>query len=93
MFIHNPHQKYTFQGLGRTENQSMIDASLSLLNINAVVTSLATGALDSTNKCESLLVGTKTNILAYDVNNNTDLFYKEVKPNFLKLFKFLKILF
>jgi Bardet-Biedl syndrome 2 protein len=78
VFIHNPHQKYTFQGSGRTDNQPLIDSNLSLLNINAVVTALATGCLDTSKKNELLFVGTKTNILAYDVNNNTDLFFKEV---------------
>ena len=78
VFIHNPHQKYSFQGTGRSDVQPLIDSNLSLLNINAVVTSIATGCLDSANKNELLLVGTKTNILAYDVNNNSDLFYKDV---------------
>ena len=50
-----------------------------MLNINAVVTALAVGSLDFNNKCDMLFVGTKTSILAYDVNNNTDLFFKEVK--------------
>ena len=56
----------------------MLDSNLSMLNINAVVTSLAAGVLDSSSKSEALLVGTKTSILAYDVNENSDLFYKEV---------------
>ena len=79
VFIHNPHQKYSFQGTGRTDNQPLIDSNLSLLNINAVVTSISTGCLDVSNKNELLFVGTKTSILAYDVNNNADLFYKEVR--------------
>ena len=57
----------------------MLDSNLSMLNINAVVTSLAAGVLDSSSKNEALLVGTKTSILAYDVNENSDLFYKEVR--------------
>ena len=65
-------------GTGRNETLSF-DSDISLLNINAVVTSLSTGLLDPSNKNESLLVGTSTSVLAYDVNNNTDLFYKEVK--------------
>lgn len=56
-----------------------MDTNLSLLNINAVVSSLATGVLGSSNKNEYLLVGTKTNVLAYDVTNNVDLFHKEVE--------------
>ncbi len=67
---------------GRSDKQPLIDSNLSLLNINAVVTSLSTGILDSSSKIESLLVGTKTSLLAYDVNDNTDLFYKEVN-NFI----------
>ena len=49
-----------------------------MLNINAVVTSLSTGCLDSSSRCDTLLVGTKTNVLAYDVNNNVDLFHREM---------------
>ena len=78
VFIHNPHQNYSFYESSRTEKQSLIDSSLSLLNINAVVTSLATGCLDPTNKSDLLFVGTKTHILAYDVNNNKELFHKDV---------------
>ena len=78
VFIHNPHQKYNAQNPGRTDTQSLIDSNLSLLNINAVVTALATGMLDTATKNDYLIVGTKTNVLAYDVNNNVDLFHKEV---------------
>ncbi len=60
------------------DEQPLIDSSLSLLNINAVVTALATGSLNAANKNDTLFVGTKTNILAYDVNNNADLYFKEV---------------
>lgn len=53
-------------------------SDISLLNINQQVISLATGRLDPEVPCDSLLVGTATNLMAYDVDNNTDLFYKEV---------------
>jgi Bardet-Biedl syndrome 2 protein len=79
VFIHNPHQKYNISNGGRSDNQALLDSNLSLLNINAVVTALATGILDSASKNEYLLVGTKTNVLAYDVDNNVDLFHKDVK--------------
>lgn len=58
---------------------SLIDTSISMLNINAVVTSLATGILDTSTNNDALLVGTKTSVLAYDVNDNSDLFFKEVR--------------
>ena len=80
VFIHNPHQKFNISNGGRSDAtaSSLLDSNLSLLNINAVVTALATGILDSASKNEYLLVGTKTNVLAYDVDNNLDLFHKDV---------------
>lgn len=78
VFIHNPHQDYKFSSAGRSTTDSLVDSSISMLNINAVVTSLATGMLDTSNQNEALLVGTKTSILAYDVNDNSDLYYKEI---------------
>jgi Bardet-Biedl syndrome 2 protein len=55
---------------------------VSLLNINAIVTSLATGKLNESSQNDILVVGTSTNLLAYDVNNNVDLFYKDVRTVF-----------
>jgi Bardet-Biedl syndrome 2 protein len=84
VFIHNPHRKYSIAapggGVGRSamDDNTSLDSNLSMLNINAVVTALAVGCLDLNNKSEILFVGTKTSLLAYDVNNNTDLFFKEV---------------
>ena len=43
-----------------------------------MVTSLATGMLDASEPKETLFVGTKTSLLAYDVNDNSDLYYKEI---------------
>lgn len=34
--------------------------------------------MNNTSKKTSLLVGTQTNLLAYDVEENADVFYKEV---------------
>lgn len=78
VFIHNPHQDYKFQTAGRSTSESLVDSSISMLNINAGVTSLATGILDTSEQKQVLFVGTKTSILAYDVNDNRDLYYKEV---------------
>jgi Bardet-Biedl syndrome 2 protein len=77
VFIHNPHKKHETNGQSRFSN--IVDnGDVSLLNINAMVTSLAAGRFDDSNQSDSLLVGTSTNLLAYDVNNNVDLFYKDV---------------
>lgn len=58
--------------------QSTQDSDISLLNINQSVSCLAAGVLDPQLGCDSLIVGTQTNLLAYDVHNNSDLFFKEV---------------
>jgi Bardet-Biedl syndrome 2 protein len=54
---------------------------LALLNINQSVTSICAGHLSLTEERDTLVVGTPTNLLAYDVENNTDVFYKEVGCN------------
>ncbi len=61
-------------------------SDVSLLNINQHVNAVCTGSLDESDR-DILFVGTRTNLLAYDVENNSDLFYKDVSsPN---LFNYL----
>jgi Bardet-Biedl syndrome 2 protein len=55
------------------------DQDINLLSINQQVSSVCAGTLNNRN--DILAVGTQTNILAYDVNNNSDLFYKDVSSN------------
>ncbi|XP_071957615.1 BBSome complex member BBS2-like [Antedon mediterranea] len=74
VFIHNPHSRSTSGGRSMEIN---INSDISMLNINQKVSSLASGALDAIGVHDHLVVGTPTNILAYDVQNNTDLFYKD----------------
>lgn len=53
---------------------------ISLLNINQTITSVCAGPLNpSRPDRDVLVVGTPTNVLAYDVEDNSDLFYKEVR--------------
>lgn len=54
---------------------------LALLNINQSVMSICAGQLSLTEERDTLVVGTPTTLLAYDVENNTDVFYKEVCCN------------
>jgi hypothetical protein len=75
VFIHNPHTG-TSSGQGGRVTTSH-DNDMSILNINQQVSAVAVGKLTTTN-CDTLLVGTPTNLLAYDVENNSDLFYKDV---------------
>ena len=50
-----------------------------MLNINQRVTALTTGRLNPSVLRDYLFVGTPTNLLAYDVENNADLFYRDVQ--------------
>ena len=75
VFMHNPHQSSVKNAAGEEAQDK-----LTFLNINNDITAIATGAVaESMNGKDALFVGTKTNLLAYDVNKNTDLFYKEVQ--------------
>lgn len=58
--------------------EASVDADLSLLNINQAVSCLTAGKLHTDSNSDVLVIGTQTNVLAYDVNKNSDLFYKDV---------------
>ncbi len=55
-----------------------LENDLSLLNINQAVSCIQAGHLNANSENDVLVVGTQTNLLAYDVENNSDLFYKDV---------------
>lgn len=75
VFLHNPHASH--QAGGRMQLGATGDVSL--LNINQQVTAVCAGALNPSRPDRDVLViGTPTNVLAYDVEDNSDLFYKEV---------------
>lgn len=57
---------------------SQSSAEISLLNINQTVSAITAGKLTNTRHSDTLVVGTPTNVLAYDVQNNADVFYKDV---------------
>ncbi|XP_005152310.1 BBSome complex member BBS2 isoform X1 [Melopsittacus undulatus] len=77
VFIHNPHARGQRTSTNRMV-QSNQDSDISLLNINQAISCLASGVLNPQLGYDCLLVGTQTNLLAYDVYNNSDLFYREV---------------
>jgi hypothetical protein len=64
IFFHTPHEK---------------DAKdqIRFLNMNRKISSLACGTLDTSVGRDVLLVGAQTSLLAYDVHDNRDLFFKE----------------
>ena len=51
---------------------------IAILNIHQRITALQAGRLDPNSNRETLLIGTPTNLLAYDVERNADLFHKDV---------------
>ncbi len=68
VFVHSPHDK----------EATTVDG-IRMLSINRAVTGLSSGCIDPGNTPNSMLfVGTQTNLLTYDVENNSDLFYKDV---------------
>lgn len=73
VLIHNPHMK-TQQG-GRLDSSA--DSDVNLLSINQQVSSVCAGRLNPSAANDILAVGTQTNLLAYDIDNNSDLFYKD----------------
>lgn len=87
VFIHNPHQRLGAasgrwfgggSGGGRME-ASQGSQEVTMLNVNQRVTAVAAGNMDPLRSShDTLLIGTPTNLLAYDVERNADLFYKEV---------------
>ncbi|XP_015276879.1 PREDICTED: Bardet-Biedl syndrome 2 protein isoform X1 [Gekko japonicus] len=77
VFIHNPHARSQRVSANRLVLSAQ-DSDISLLNINEAVSCLTAGVLNPTLGYDSLLVGTQTSLLAYDVHNNADLFYEGV---------------
>jgi Bardet-Biedl syndrome 2 protein len=57
-------------GRGRSQTRT--------LNINKEITCVSAGKLDPHKGHDFVIVGTQTNLFAYDVDNNADVFYKEV---------------
>jgi|Transcript_82697 Bardet-Biedl syndrome 2 protein len=75
VFIHSPHERGDL-----AVQQPSVEAqkNIKYLNINRTVTALSSGPLNPKSKNDILLVGTQTNLLAYDVEQNKDVFYREV---------------
>ncbi|ESO97302.1 hypothetical protein LOTGIDRAFT_214128 [Lottia gigantea] len=73
VLIHNPHKR-RLQSEGRMSGG---EGDISLLNINQQVTAVESGRLVAGTQKDTLVIGTQTNLLAYDVDNNSDLFYKD----------------
>ncbi|CAK9094747.1 Bardet-Biedl syndrome 2 protein homolog, partial [Durusdinium trenchii] len=67
VLIHCPHNR-----VENPQNEVMF------LNINRKITSVVTGMLNPALQRDVLMVGTQTSLMVYDVEENADLFFKEV---------------
>lgn len=79
VFVHNPHTKAKREGERWLADPTAAAADVALLNFNQKVAALTTGTLRPGAAEEVLVIGTPNAVLAYDVENNCDLFYKEVR--------------
>lgn len=80
VLIHNPHQKLRgpTAPAGRMESTQHVNQDITILNIHQRITALTAGRLDPKSNRDTLLIGTPTNLLAYDVERNADVFHKDV---------------
>ncbi|XP_026277925.1 Bardet-Biedl syndrome 2 protein homolog [Frankliniella occidentalis] len=79
VLIHSPHRRLgpASQITGAT-TWSQVNKEISLLSVNRNVSALAAGRLHPELEQDILIVGTQSSVLAYNVESNKDLFYKEV---------------
>ena len=74
ILVHTPHSKDEFEpALGMKGND------VQYLNINKDVVCLTGGSLNPSLDRELLMIGSRTNLLVYDINENSDVFDKEVQ--------------
>lgn len=66
VFLHNPHQ------------HGVSNSQITYLNINKQITAVASGQLTQKQDRDVLLVGTPSSLQCYDVDQNKDLFFKDV---------------
>ncbi|OWR55363.1 putative Bbs2 protein [Danaus plexippus plexippus] len=73
IIIHHPHGGMS---VGRAQ-RSQAHGEVSELNLSQAVIALEAGPIKPDCARDMLLIGSPTQILAYDVHNNSDIFYKE----------------
>ncbi|KAI9995783.1 hypothetical protein PInf_012851 [Phytophthora infestans] len=75
VFIHSPNEN-TFRDNSEADDSDQ--SSVRFLKINRKVTALAAGKFENADQGDTLVVGTQSSLLAYDVEKNSDIFYKDV---------------
>ena len=81
--MHTPHHRLALPGVRQPAGRLTVsdtESDITLLTIGQHLTSLVAGRLHPQLDYDHLMVGSQTNLLAYDIEKNTELFYKEVNP-------------
>ena len=60
-------------------SSSAVESDITLLSIGQQVLSLTAGKLHPDLNYDLLMVGSQTNLLAYDIEQNLEVFYREVR--------------
>ncbi|DBA02908.1 TPA: hypothetical protein N0F65_005935 [Lagenidium giganteum] len=68
VFLHSPNER----------NDTESDQNIRYLNINRKISALSVGKFQETDAGDTLMVGTQSSLLAYNVEKNSDIFYKDV---------------
>ncbi|XP_070504101.1 BBSome complex member BBS2-like [Chironomus tepperi] len=78
IIIHSPNTRYNM--FNTQKAWSEIKKDIGMLSVNYTITSIATGKLSDSDK-EYLAIGTETNILVYQVDDNIEVFFKDVSES------------
>lgn len=95
VFLHTPHHRAKplelLPGVGsqprhesKLSSVSSVESDTMLLSFGQHITALTAGKLDPSLNRDILLIGSQTNVLAYDVEKNSDLYYKDVRCYVMK---------
>jgi Bardet-Biedl syndrome 2 protein len=74
VLVHTPHSKDNADPI-----LGMKGKDVQYLNVNKDIVCLTGGRLDNNVDRDMLMIGSKTNLLVYDINENSDVFDKEVQ--------------
>ncbi|XP_043251138.1 Bardet-Biedl syndrome 2 protein homolog [Colletes gigas] len=79
ILVHSPHRQPQIKGQDHEQSDRKLSWSgeLAELQIGAEITALCTGRLNEDER-DVLLIGTATHVLAYHIEDNADMFYKEM---------------
>ena len=81
IFVHSPFSRsggVISQTSNRIESGGSKNPDVFLLNVKQPINAVATGRLNPTSRTDTVVVGTSSSLLAYNVERNADLFYQDL---------------